>query len=174
MPVTTRSSKPTSKNSEEASQTSNKLEIEKAKPRPKRPKAETTTTSKQKDCADPANILERGIINFFCRGRVEINHPKELNDITHSYMTLRPIAHDANMDDEPLINALTNEVRARLLAIPKKTLPKSGEDRLMAFVEKGNSTYDELAKEFLESKSYTTKTAGERHQLKATPVGEGL
>lgn len=170
MPVTTRSSKPTSKSSEEANQASNKHDIEKAKPQPKRPKAETTTTAKQEDGPDPSNILEKGIINFFCRGRVEIDHPKELDDIARSYMILRPIPHDTNIDDKPL----TNAVRARLLALPKKTLPKSGEDRFMAFVEKGDSTYDELAKEFLESKTYTTKTAGERHQPKATPVGEGV
>lgn len=170
MPVTTRSSKPAGKVSEEINQTSNKHDIEKTKPQPKRPKAETATTSKQKDSPDPSNILEKGIINFFCRGRVEIDHPTELNDIARSYMILRPIPHDANIDDKPL----TSAVRARLLALPKKTLPKSGEDRFMAFVEKGNSTYDELVKEFLESKSYTTKTAGERRQPKAMPVGEGV
>ena len=171
MPVTTRSSKPAGKSSEETEKSFNKHDIEKSKPQPKRPKTETNNTASEgKGSPGLSNVLEKGIINFFCRGRVEIDQPKALNDIARSYMIMRPISHDANVEGKPL----TGAVRARLLALPKKTLPKSGKDRFMAFVEKGESTYEELAKEFLESKSYTTKTAGERHQPKATPVGEGV
>ncbi|CAM1509034.1 Fc.00g027730.m01.CDS01 [Cosmosporella sp. VM-42] len=118
----------------------------------------------------PSNILEKGIVYFFIRGRVNIEKPTEVNDIARSYMLLRPIDNDAKLGEGTLGDA----GNTRLLALPKKVLPESGKDRFMVFIEKSGTSYEELKKEFLASSDYETKTAGTRHTPAATPVGEGV
>uniref|UniRef100_A0A8H7K3W8 Uncharacterized protein n=1 Tax=Bionectria ochroleuca TaxID=29856 RepID=A0A8H7K3W8_BIOOC len=132
----------------------------------KREKEKTdNTASKQVD-----NILEKGIIYFFIRGRVNIDDPKTVDDIARTYIILRPIEKDAKLGDGPIGDARNN----RLLALPKKTLPLSGKDRFMIFVEKSNASFKNLKKSFLAGADYETKTAGTRHTPAATPVGEGV
>ena len=41
----------------------------------------------------PSNILEKGIIYFFFRARVNVDDPQDTNDIARSYMIMRPIPH---------------------------------------------------------------------------------
>lgn len=118
----------------------------------------------------PSNILEKGIIYFFMRGRVNIEEPESVQDIARSYILLRPIAKDARLGEGPLADV----GNTRLLALPKKTLPVSGKDRFMVFVEKSGASYDEIKKEFLAASEYETKTAGTRRTPAATPVGEGV
>ncbi|KAK5995483.1 hypothetical protein PT974_03891 [Cladobotryum mycophilum] len=118
----------------------------------------------------PSNILEKGIIYFFIRGRVNIEKPESVNDIRRSYIILRPIAKDAKLGKGPIGDA----GNTRLLALPKKVLPSTGRDRFMAFVEKSGASYDELKGRFLAGEDYETKTAGTRHTPAATPVGEGV
>ena len=118
----------------------------------------------------PSNILEKGIIYFFIRGRVNVEKPTEVNDIARSYMLLRPIDNDAKLGE----GTISDAGNTRLLALPKKVLPESGKDRFMVFVEKSGVSYEELKKEFLASSDYETKTAGTRHTPAATPVGEGV
>lgn len=118
----------------------------------------------------PSSILEKGIIYFFIRGRVNIENPGEVDDIARTHMILRPIEKDAKLGDGPIGDG----GNTRLLALPKKVLPVSGKDRFMVFVEKSGASYDEIKKEFLDSSDYETKTAGSRHTPAATPVGEGV
>ncbi|KAF4471048.1 hypothetical protein FALBO_2047 [Fusarium albosuccineum] len=118
----------------------------------------------------PSSILEKGIIYFFIRGRVNIEDPESVQDIARSYMLLRPIEKDARLGEGPIADA----GNTRLLALPKKTLPTSGKDRFMVFVEKSGASYDEIKKEFLAASEYDTKTAGTRRTPAATPVGEGV
>ncbi|KEY73769.1 hypothetical protein S7711_03077 [Stachybotrys chartarum IBT 7711] len=118
----------------------------------------------------PSNILEKGIIYFFIRGRINIQDPSSVGDIARTYMLLRPIANDAKLGLAPLSDA----GNTRLIALPKKTLPASGRDRFMTFVEKSGASYDVIKKEFLDADDYETKTAGTRHTPAATPVGEGV
>lgn len=118
----------------------------------------------------PSSILEKGIIYFFIRGRVGIDEPKTLDDIARSYILLRPLAHDAKLGEGALQDAGTT----RLLALPKKALPKSGKERFMTFVEKSGASYEEIKSRFLASSDYETKTAGTRHKPAASPVGEGV
>ncbi|KAJ4257049.1 hypothetical protein NW757_003672 [Fusarium falciforme] len=118
----------------------------------------------------PSNILEKGIIYFFMRGRVNIEDPESVQDIARSHILLRPIAKDARLGE----GALADVGNTRLLALPKKTLPMSGKDRFMVFVEKSGASYDEIKKEFLTASEYETKTAGTRRTPAATPVGEGV
>lgn len=118
----------------------------------------------------PSNILEKGIIYFFLRGRVNIEEPSGVKDVARSHMMLRPIEKDAKLGEGPIGDA----GNTRLLALPKKVLPTSGKDRFMVFVEKSNASFDELKKEFLSSEDYETKTAGTRHTPAPAPFGEGV
>ncbi|PWI72229.1 hypothetical protein PCL_10852 [Purpureocillium lilacinum] len=118
----------------------------------------------------PSSILEKGIIYFFIRGRVNVEEPHKVDDIARTFILLRPIATDAKLGSGPLSDAGTT----RVLALPKKQLPMSGRERFMAFVDMAGASYDEIKGSFLASSDYETKTAGTRHTPAATPVGEGV
>ncbi|KAI2775940.1 hypothetical protein F4815DRAFT_372309 [Daldinia loculata] len=118
----------------------------------------------------PSNILEKGIIYFFIRGRVGIDEPSSIDDIRRSYIILRPLAKDAKLGEGTIDDA----GNSRLIAIPKKVLPLSGKDRWIAFVEKSHTSFKTLKDEFLSASDYTTKTVGVRHTPAATPVAEGI
>ena len=75
-------------------------------------------------------ILEKGNIYFFYRARVGVDHPKSAAEIARSFIVLRPDA-DEKKD-------------CRLIALPKKKLPRSGHDRFMAILLNAHVSYDEL------------------------------
>lgn len=125
--------------------------------------------SSKREEAVPSNILEKGVIYFFFRGRVGINEPTDVNDIARSYIVLRPLPHGAKLGDGPIGDAGNN----RMLALPKKVLPVSPKDRFMTFVEKANISMDDI-KSQLSSSDYSTKTLGVRHTPAAAPIGEGV
>ncbi len=118
----------------------------------------------------PSSILEKGVVYFFFRGRVNTDEPKGLEDIARSYIILRPIPKDAQLGTGPI----GDSSNSRLCVLPKKTLPQTGRDRWIAFVEKGGTSFDALKETFLASEEYETKTAGTRHKPAATPAGEGV
>ena len=118
----------------------------------------------------PSNILEKGIIYFFIRGRVDVENPTSVDDIARTYLLLRPIDKDAKLGEGPI----EDSGNTRLLALPKKVLPQSGKDRFMIFVEKSAATVKTLKETFLAGSEYETKTAGTRHTPTATPAGEGI
>jgi hypothetical protein len=120
--------------------------------------------------ATPSNILEKGILYFFFRGRVGIESPTNVNEIARSYIVLRPLPHGAKLSDGPIGDA----GNSRLLALPKKVLPSSPKDRFMVFVEKVGTSFKDLRENFIASNDYETKTAGTRHSPAATPAGEGV
>ena len=125
--------------------------------------------SSKREEATPSNILEKGVIYFFFRGRVGINEPSDVNDIARSYIVLRPLPHGAKLGEGPIGDAGSN----RMLALPKKVLPVSPKDRFMTFVEKTKISMDDI-KSQLSSSDYSTKTAGTRHTPAAAPIGEGV
>jgi hypothetical protein len=133
-----------------------------------------TTSAVQPGAHDdtPSNILEKGIIYFFFRSRVNASSaPSAISDIARSHILLRPMEPDAKLANNKPIGDAGN---ARLFLIPKKTLPQTGRDRWTAFVEKAGVSFAQLRDEFLASSEYETKTAGTRHAPAATPVGEGV
>lgn len=125
--------------------------------------------SSRREDSTPSSILEKGIIYFFFRGRVNMEEPSNVGEIARSYIVLRPIPNDAKIGKGPIEDAGMN----RLLALPKKVLPNTSKDRFMVFVEKANASLEEI-KSSLGSSDYLTKTAGARHTPSATPVGEGV
>ncbi|KAK4170533.1 hypothetical protein QBC43DRAFT_306387 [Cladorrhinum sp. PSN259] len=118
----------------------------------------------------PSSIVEKGIIYFFFRGRVNIEKPSEVNEIARSYIILRPIAKDVQLGSGTIGDA----GNSRLCVIPKKVLPQTGKDRWISFVEKTGASFQQLKDEFLASNDYETKTVGTRHTPAATPIGEGV
>jgi hypothetical protein len=134
-------------------------------------KSENGTTAPAKTDTDvPSSILEKGIIYFFIRGRVDVDKPEEVNDIARTFIILRPIPHDAKLREGPLLDV----GNTRILVLPKKVLPSSGRERFMTFVEKSGASYDEIKGQFLAGEEYETKTKGTRHTPAATPIGEGV
>lgn len=123
-----------------------------------------------RDDIAPSNLLEKGIIYFFFRARVNIEDPHDVDDIARSYMILRPLEKGAKLGEGPIGDASSN----RLLALPKKVYPLSGKDRFLSFVEKAGVSFPTLKEEFISASDYATKTAGTRHTPAATPIGEGV
>lgn len=125
--------------------------------------------SSKREHSTPSNILEKGIIYFFERGRVGIDEPSSPDDIARSYIVLRPIPHGSKLGEGPIGDGGNN----RLLALPKKVLPKSPRDRFMSFVEKAKVSLDDIKTNFGAS-DYATKTSGTRHTPPMAPLGEGV
>ncbi|KZL84527.1 hypothetical protein CI238_05242 [Colletotrichum incanum] len=132
-------------------------------------KAEDTAELPNEKTKVPSNILEKGIIYFFFRGRVNTEKTEEVDDIARSYIILRPVGTDSKLGDGPIGDA----GNTRLLALPKKVFPESGKDRFMAFVEKSGTSFKELKEQFLSGADNQTK-AGTSHSPAATPAGEGV
>ncbi|OHE94087.1 hypothetical protein CORC01_10662 [Colletotrichum orchidophilum] len=129
---------------------------------------ETAEKTGEKDKV-PSTILEKGIIYFFFRARVNTDQAEEVDDIARSYMILRPIATDSALGDGPIGDA----GNTRLLALPKKVFPETGRDKFMVFVEKAGASFAELKEQFLSGADNQTK-AGVSHAPAATPAGEGV
>lgn len=125
--------------------------------------------SPDREEAVPSNILEKGIIYFFFRGRVGVEDPESLSDVARSFIVLRPLPTGAALGEGPI----KDDKNCRLLALPKKNLPKSG-DRFMGFVEKTGVDVNTLRESFVSSGEYETKTKGTREKPAATPVAEGV
>ncbi|KAM0556071.1 hypothetical protein ACHAPJ_006059 [Fusarium lateritium] len=156
--------------SAERDQTAEKEDKEDSKPVEKQESKDDDAIQPSEEPDVPSSVLEKGIIYFFIRGRVNLEDPESVDDIARSFIMLRPIAKDARLGDGPIPDA----GNTRLLALPKKKLPESGKERYMVFVEKSGASYDEIKKEFLDADEYDTKTAGTRRTPPAKPVGEGV
>jgi hypothetical protein len=131
---------------------------------------EAVEEDKKREEAMPSNILEKGIIYFFTRGRVDTDNVESIQDIARSFFVLRPLPDGAKLTDGAIQDVKNN----RLVALPKKVWPKSGKDRFMAFIEKGGASMDTLKEDFFQGSEYTTKTVGVRSMPEVTPLGEGV
>ncbi|KAF2876793.1 tetrapyrrole biosynthesis, uroporphyrinogen III synthase [Massariosphaeria phaeospora] len=126
--------------------------------------------SSQREKVLPSNILEKGVVYFLARNRNNFDTAESVGDLQRSYFVLRPFPRGGKLGEGPLQDLANN----RLLALPKKTFPKSHNDRFMAFVEKAKTTIQELKDNFFKAEEYETKTAGTRHTEPITVVGEGV
>jgi uroporphyrinogen-III synthase len=126
--------------------------------------------SSQRENKLASNILEKGIIYFFARNRVGIEDSDSVGDLQRTYFVLRPLPIGAKLGDGAIPDLENN----RLFALPKKVFPKSHNDRFMAFVEKANTTIQDLKENFIQGSEYETKTAGTRKTEAAAVVGEGV
>jgi hypothetical protein len=162
---------------------SSEIEVPKATESPEQPPDSASTTKQPapttnggpiepqaREGAVPSSILEKGIIYFFFRSRVNITSPQDVADIARSYLVLRPLPHGAALAEGPI----PDSQNARLLALPKKVLPLSGKDRFMVFVEKTKISFSQLKDDFMSASDYATKTAGTSHSPPVTPIAEGI
>ncbi|KAL4926908.1 uncharacterized protein BDV17DRAFT_138139 [Aspergillus undulatus] len=120
----------------------------------------------------PSNILEKGLIYFFYRGRVNVQEPHSLQDIARSFFVLRPTPLGAAIDREQ--GAVDTGAKCRLMMLPKKKYPRSGKDREMAFVEKAGASVKQLQDSFIAGDTYETSTRGTREIPEAKPYAEGV
>ena len=133
-------------------------------------KADAVEEDKRREEKMPSNILEKGIVYFFTRGRVTVDDPDSVQDLQRSFFVLRPLPDGAKLTDGAIQDVGNN----RLIALPKKVWPKSGKDRFMVFVEKAKTTMETMKEEFFPGSEYSTKTTGTRHTPEVTPLGEGV
>ncbi|KAK2804433.1 hypothetical protein FQN51_002076 [Onygenales sp. PD_10] len=119
----------------------------------------------------PSNVLEKGIIYFFLRGKVGSaeGEPESMEEVARSFIVLRPLPRDAKIGE----GAIGDDNNCRLLVLPKKVLPTTSKDRFMGFVEKGRTTAKAIRESFL-AKENETATRGIRYTPAATPVAEGV
>jgi hypothetical protein len=115
-------------------------------------------------------LIERGIIYFFSRPRVNVEDPQGVDDLQRTYFVLRPVPQDVKLKD----GLKKDHGNSRLFALPKKVFPRHHSDRLMAFVERGNATVTGLKKDFLPGAEYPTKTRGVQRQPPVIPIAEGV
>ncbi|KAK2823845.1 hypothetical protein FQN49_007562, partial [Arthroderma sp. PD_2] len=133
------------------------------------PQAAATRVSTEREETVPSNILEKGIIYFFFRGKVGIDEPEGIDEVARTFIVLRPQPHGASLNNGPT----EGENNCRLLMLPKKTVPTSSHERYMAFVEKTGTDLKTLKQSFLGGE-YETKTKGTQHSPTATPLAEGV
>lgn len=119
-----------------------------------------------------SNILEKGLIYFFFRPRVNIEDPHGVNDVSRSFFVLRPTPLGAELDESQ--GPVDKDARCRLMMLPKKKFPTSGKERDMGFVEKSGQTMQDLQANFVAGRSYETSTRRERHVEEARPYAEGV
>ncbi|KLJ08082.1 hypothetical protein EMPG_16471 [Blastomyces silverae] len=117
----------------------------------------------------PSNVLEKGIIYFFFRGKVGVEEPEGVGDVARSFIVLRPLPPDAKLGQ----GTIGDNQNCRLLVLPKKVLPKSTRDRFMGFVEKAHTTVKAIRDSFLAIEKETA-TRGTTYTPAATPIAEGV
>ncbi|KAJ5711703.1 hypothetical protein N7488_005859 [Penicillium malachiteum] len=128
--------------------------------------------SEERERMVSSNIMEKGIIYFFFRPRVNIEDPHSINDIARSFFVLRPTPLGAQFNASQ--GPMDKDARCRLLMLPKKKFPTSTKERDMAFVEKAGQSVKDLQEKFMASSTYKTATRGERTTEEAQPYAEGV
>ncbi|KAL5435908.1 hypothetical protein PMIN06_004690 [Paraphaeosphaeria minitans] len=126
--------------------------------------------SSQREKNIASSILEKGIVYFFTRNRVGIEDSESVGDLARTYFVLRPLPIGTKLGEGALPDLANN----RLLALPKKIFPKSHNDRFMAFVEKANTTIQNLKDNFFKGDEYETRTQGTRRVEPVATVAEGV
>jgi hypothetical protein len=101
-------------------------------------------------------IVEKGLVYFFLRSKVNVEHPESLAEVKRAYMVLRPLPQGTKLVDGKIEDAGHN----RLIAIPKKRMPVRGSDRLLTFVQEPKANLEDIRTKHLNGRTYQTKTLG--------------
>lgn len=72
-------------------------------------------------------IMEKGIMYFFFRPKVAVEHAELLGDVQRSYIVLRPLPLGAKLKD----GKVQDEGNNRLIVVPKKKLPVRGYEKFL-------------------------------------------
>ncbi|KAI5837350.1 hypothetical protein DFP73DRAFT_487405 [Morchella snyderi] len=136
-------------------------------------KCAITVSSEREEKVKNSPIMEKGIIYFFFRPKVAVDHAESIDDVQRSYIVLRPLPLGAKLNDGKVGDS-DRESHHRLIAIPKKRLPGRGYERFLTFVEEPKISAADLKSRFLKGSTYMTKTQGERKNSPMEPIGEGI
>lgn len=128
--------------------------------------------SQEREDIVPSNILEKGIVYFFYRPRVNVEEAHGINEVARSFIVLRPTPKGAVVDHQQ--GSLEPGARCRLMVLPKKKFPTSAKERDLAFVEKAGQSMKALQENFMSERKYETSTQGERTIEEAKPYAEGV
>ncbi|GLA28858.1 hypothetical protein CBS147346_8461 [Aspergillus niger] len=143
------------------------------KPAPAADGAETgVKTSQEREEKVASNVLEKGIVYFFYRPRVNVTDPQSVSDVARSFLVLRPTPIGATLNQQQ--GSVEPGAKCRLLMLPKKKFPTSGKERDMGFVEKAGHSMKSLQESFIAGDTYETSTRGERTVPEARPFAEGV
>jgi hypothetical protein len=106
--------------------------------------------------------LEKGIIYFFYRSRVDVGSAGTcgVHDVARAFIVLRPNPCNEALDQQDGPHRFGD--RFRLIVVPKKVLPQTPYVREMGFVEKAGITLEELQESFIVGLNYETQTRGPR------------
>lgn len=115
-----------------------------------------TDPSREKKAEEESPIAEKGLVYFFLRSKVNVEHPESLAEVKRAYMVLRPQPQGTKLVDGKVEDAGHN----RLIAIPKKRMPVRGSDRLLAFVQEPKASLKDIREKHLNGRTYQTKTLG--------------
>jgi len=94
-----------------------------------------------------SNILEKGIIYFFFRPRVDLEKPHSMQDVAQSFFVLRPTFLDGKPDEDQC--SFNKDARCLLMMAPKKRFPIWGSENDIRFVVKSRETMKNLREKFI-------------------------
>lgn len=151
------------------------------------PEAGEDHGEKTADVGHAANVLEKGIIYFIFRGRMNVDEPTSVDDVARTFIVLRPIPAACHLeegsgtgddeskqqDNKPKALPKQGGEKCRQLILPKKTLPVTPRDRFVSWVEKAGTDIATIRASF-KGEEHETKTRGLRHTPGATPFAEGV
>lgn len=133
----------------------NKEEDEKEAPPAKAAKVDAHTSKVEQELVKEDPVIEYGRIHFLFKPKVEMEHPKSVDDVQRLHIILQP--HAKSRPDET--------VKSRLLHIGRKTLPGGDgghkKQPFWAFVAEVEDDVTKLHGR-LEEESHETKTRGTR------------
>lgn len=90
-------------------------------------KSAVSASLARREKVEKSPIMEKGVVYFFFRSKVAVEHAESLDDVKRSYIVLRPLPLGAKLKD----GKLQDEGNNRLIAIPKKKLPIGGYERFL-------------------------------------------
>lgn len=93
-------------------------------------KCAITVSSEREEKVKKSPIMEKGIIYFFFRPKVAVDHAESIDDVQRSYIVLRPLPLGAKLNDGKVGDS-DRESHHRLIAVPKKRLPGRGYERFL-------------------------------------------
>jgi hypothetical protein len=138
--------------------------------KPSKDRTKPIKSSPSRGTEIPSTIVEKGIVYFLTRGRVNTENPQNVSELQRSYLVLRPLPRDAEIGK----GAIPDAPVSRLIVIPKKALPQNGKERFMVFIEKSKSTMENLKDTVFSGEQHETKTKGTRKTPPVMPIGEGV
>jgi hypothetical protein len=118
--------------------------------------------------------LEKGIIYFFYRSRVDVGSVGTcgVHDVARTFIVLRPNPCKETLDQQDRTYRFGDKFR--LIVVPKKVLPQTPYMREMGFVEKAGITLEELRGSFIAGVNYETQTRGSRTVPEARLYARGV